>query len=873
MTNNNHPTFGISPQQTAGHFNFDAILPLVNKPSRYCGFEFNAVRKDWHQVELHIALAFPDLYEIGMSHQGLQILYQILNRRHDILAERVYTPDTDLEQILRSKGQHLFSLESRRPLMDFDIIGITLPYELCYSNILTILDLASIPFRAAERDNSHPLVLGGGPCAFHPEPVADFFDAILLGDGEEAVLEIADIVVAAKKEGMGRAELLDLLRMVEGLYVPGFFKPRYDQNGRFLGMKPLQEDYCKVKRRILPSLQGHMYSRPLVSINKIVHDRFGLEIARGCTRGCRFCQAGVIYRPVRERSPEQVLAMALEGINNGGFEELALLSLSTGDYSCLGDVLINLMDEFVDQKVSVSMPSMRVGTLTPAIMEQIKRVRKTGFTLAPEAGSERLRQVINKGITENDLLDTCKQAFGLGWKLIKLYFMFGLPTETWEDLEAIPQLARKAMRMAGGSRCQINVSAATFVPKPHTPFQWEQQLSIDEGCERIAFLKRSLQGKTLKLKWHDPKQSFLEGAMSRGDRRLADVIEEAWRQGARLDAWSDHFDLSLWQRSAEKCGIDLAGYLRKYAVTEPLAWQHLDVGVAEGFFVEELEKSRIGEYTPDCRGEGCQKCGLCDFKIVKPIVFHEKKKNSAEGGIQQTGEVQQPDVSDHAKPESSPLPKKRGQAVEPCFTYKFTYVKSGEARFISHLELIQMFFRVFRRIKLPVLFSKGFNPSPKIAFSPALPVGTESRAEFFLADLSESLIDTASLIALMNQHLPPGIRITNIDSALKKTGEKMEICYHISLPKTPDSLMLDNFLEKEHFFLTRKRKGKEKEIDARAIVSDLSLVENGTVKLAMICQAGQASIKPMELLKGLLGLSDDDVCLAKVVKEGTRELQ
>jgi len=401
----------------------DTLLPLVAKPSRYCGNEFNAVRKEWTAASLRIALAFPDLYEIGMSHHGLQILYHLLNRRPDLLADRVYAPDRDLEGLLRERGEPLFALESGRPLADFDMLGITLPYELCYSNILTILDLAGIPFYSRDRQAGHPLVIGGGPCAFHPEPVADFFDAILLGDGEEAVLAIADLLLAAKEKGLSRRETLLSLCQVPGLYVPAFFEPRYQDDGRLSAIVPLVEGYPSVRRAVLADLnQQPIIDRPLVPLNRIVHDRLGLELARGCTRGCRFCQAGMIYRPVRELHPDRVMEIACRGIENSGFDELALLSLSTGDYSCLAPLLVRLMDHFAGQRVSVSMPSMRVGTLTPEVMEQVKRVRKTGFTIAPEAGSDRLRRVINKGITEEDLLGTVSSAFGLGWKLIKFYF-------------------------------------------------------------------------------------------------------------------------------------------------------------------------------------------------------------------------------------------------------------------------------------------------------------------------------------------------------------------------------------------------------------------------------------------------------------------
>ncbi len=830
----------------------DALLPQVRQPSRYGGNELHVVKKEWDGVSLRMVLAFPDLYELGMSHQGLQILYHIVNGREDMLAERVYTPDRDLEELLRARKLPLFSLESQRPVADFDILGITLPYELCYTNILTILDLAGLPFRSAARTGAHPLVIGGGPCAFHPEPVADFFDAILLGDGEEAVLEIGEAVRAAKEGGEDRQTVLARLSRIEGVYVPSFFEPQYDADGSFLGMQVLSGNGL-VRRRILADLEGASIEQPpLVPLTRIVHDRLGLEIARGCTRGCRFCQAGMIYRPVRERTPEKIFAMAEKGIAEGGFEELALLSLSTGDYSCLSELLVRLMNRFAKEHVSVSLPSLRVGTLTPAIMEQIRRVRKTGFTLAPEAGTDRLRRVINKGITEEDLLSTAEAAYGLGWKLIKLYFMFGLPTETEEDVAAIPALAQKVLKAGRGGNCRVNVSAATFVPKPHTVFEREPQLSMAEGYARMDVIKKRLYGKNCTLKRHDPRMSYLEGVFSRGDRRLARLLEEAWQRGARMDAWTEHFDLSRWQEAAAACGLELDGYLRRREVDEPLPWQHLGVGVRDDFFAEEYGKALREEYTPDCRVHGCQQCGVCDLKTLKPVVHHRK---NAESGLE---------AANAEAPLTGNSPEK--QANRPHFSYKLTYSRLGNARLLSHLELLQVFFRAFSRAKLPLNFSQGFNPTPKVSFSPALPLGTESLVEFVLIDLWEPLSDLGGFVPAMNKQLPEGLVVSKAVLAGKEHTGTMVTTYHIRLPQLPVQEELDRVLARESLPVVVMRKGMQKQLDLRPLLQSLRLTPEGELALSMFSAPGQPGGKPLEVAAKLFGLPEEEIRRARVLK-------
>lgn len=833
--------------------NIDEILPLVNRPSRYSGNEFNVIKKDWLQADLRVALIFPDLYEIGMSHQGLQILYHLLNGHPGVLAERAYTPAPDMEQLLRSRDWPLFSLETKHPLGEFDMLGITLPYELCYTNILTVLDLAGLPFRSADRDENQPLVIGGGPCAFHPEPVAEFFDAILLGDGEEAVLEIADLLLVAKREGCSRAEVLSRLAKVEGLYVPAFFEPVYDEHGGFTGM--IGKKGPSVRRRILADIEDTGGDLPLVPLGKIVHDRLAIEIARGCTRGCRFCQAGIIYRPVRERSPGRVLELAEKGIAETGFDELALLSLSTGDYSCISDLLVKLMDRLVGNRVSVSMPSMRVGTLTPEIMDQIKRVRKSGFTLAPEAGTDRLRQVINKGITEDDLLATSRAAFELGWKLLKFYFMFGLPTETEEDLAAIPLLAKRALQTAGQGGRKINISVATFVPKPHTPFQRVRQLDVEEGFARIDYLKMAVRGKSMQLKWGDPRQSFMEGVMSRGDRRLSALIEAAWRQGARLDAWTEHYRLETWQEAAKGLGIDLASYLRQRSEDEPLPWAHLDSGVDPAFIEEERQKAADGVYTPDCRVHGCQQCGLCDFKKIKPVVVRN---------------------CDFAGPGKGEAPVANGAAMDSSkpgrFSYRLVYSRIGMARFLGHLEVVQIFDRVLRRAGLPMNFSQGFNPTPRVSFSPALPLGTESLAEYLLVELNQVAHDPEALRAYFNRELPEGFRIETIKLDSGRVEQRLLTCYRITLADPVKAEKLAAFIGSDLFEVEVVRKGRQRKINARELVKVLAMdEENGQIEMQLLTETGKSALKPMEIIAALFDLSVEEMARARIMKMWCRE--
>ncbi|MDM8553040.1 TIGR03960 family B12-binding radical SAM protein, partial [Desulfobacterales bacterium HSG2] len=591
--------------------NFQDILSLVEQPSRYLGSEINRVKKDHAAVSLRVALAFPDLYEIGTSHFGIQILYYILNSHKDILAERVFAPAADMEACLRASDIPLLSQESHKPLDTFDIIGFSLLYELNFTNILTILDLAGIPFFASQRESAHPLIIAGGPCTCNPEPVADFFDAIVIGDGETVIMEMARTYLQLTTDDQrltNKEALLKLWSGIEGVYIPAFFEPAYIQSCDGPGFQILSAkypDYIKVTRTIVNDLDTAVFpDTPIVPYGKPVHDRLRIEISRGCTRGCRFCQAGMIYRPVRERSLGKLLDLTEASLTTTGYEDLSLLSLSTGDYGSIVPLMEHLMGRCASERVAVSFPSLRAGTLTPELMTLIRQVRKTGFTIAPEAGSQRLRDVINKNITETDITDTVKDAFSLGWQVVKLYFMIGLPFETDEDLEAIAELVKHLRKIRGpkGRKGKINVSVGTFIPKPHTPFQWASQIPLDESKDKIHWVQDRLRMPGIQFKWQNPEVSRLEGLWARGDRRLSALLVAAYRKGCKFDGWSDKFQFDLWQEAFSDEGVDVDFYTtRARDMEEPLPWDHIDIGVTKDFLKEEWENAVSQKHTPDCR--------------------------------------------------------------------------------------------------------------------------------------------------------------------------------------------------------------------------------------------------------------------------------
>ena len=596
------------------------MLQAVEKPARYTGGEWNAQPKASAAVLCRIALAMADVYEVGMSNLGLKILYEILNRRDDIAAERVYAPWLDMEEEMRRRGIPLFSLETFQEISSFDILGFSLQYELLITNTLNMLDLAGLPLHAAERTDEQPFVIGGGPCVYNTEPIADFFDFFVLGDGEEIVVEVCDALIAWKKEGRpdGRRGFLRRAARIPGIYVPSFYAPEYDAQGMFTGLRILDEAASpQIYRRVVKDLDAAPFlEKPVVPYLGIVHDRLMLELFRGCTRGCRFCQAGMAYRPVRERRPETLESLARTLFDSTGYNEMSLTSLSSADYSCLSPLVDGLLAGTQGERVSFSLPSLRIDSFSVDIAERLQQVRKSGLTFAPEAGTQRLRDVINKNVTEDDLLHSVRTAFEQGWKAVKLYFMMGLPTETDEDIVGIAELAQKVVdcykEVKGKRGVKVTVSVSCFVPKAYTPFQWFAQVPQEEFERRQRLLKESIRDRAISFHYHDARASVLEGALSRGDRRLSAVIETAWRNGAKFDGWTDQFKDEVWKDAFCRCGVAPEFYSRRTRdLEEVLPWAHTSPGVSQDFLRREWQRAEEAALTHDCRREMCTGCGVC----------------------------------------------------------------------------------------------------------------------------------------------------------------------------------------------------------------------------------------------------------------------
>jgi radical SAM family uncharacterized protein/radical SAM-linked protein len=819
----------------------EPILPNVLRPGRYAGNELNVAQKNRDDVEVRFVLAFPDVYEIGMSHVGFEILYHVLNRHDWIAAERVYSPWTDMETWMRRLGVPLFSLETKTAVRRADVLGITLQYELHYTNILNLLDLADIPIRSAERGERDPLVVAGGPCAFNPEPLADFLDAVVLGDGEEAAVGVAKLVRQKKREKWNRSQTLKALSKLPGVYVPSLYREERDAEGRFMGLVPVDPDAPqKVTANIVYHLKPEYYpSKPLVPLIEVTHDRFSLEIMRGCTRGCRFCNAGSIYRPVRFRPIEELVRQAREVISNTGYDEISLVSLSTSDYPNLSELLFGLQNLFRDESISLSFPSLRPDTFTPEMADFAAGLRKSGLTLAPEAGTQRLRDVINKNNTEEDLLRAVETAYDRGWRHVKLYFMIGLPTETREDLEGIVSMIGKVVALGKRfGRKEIGVSLSPFSPKPQTPFQWEAQDPVPVLEEKIRFLKQQIRWREVKLSWRDPRVSKLETALGRGGREMASVVFNAWKSGARFDAWTDLLRHDLWQNAFEQARISIesTGSVRNPEDVQP--WDHLSKGMTRQFFILERKRALSQTATEDCAKGACSDCGL-------------NETTDCSGQVKQI-------VPPRGERTVPPVIQKIGTPkTEAAMRVRMAYRKDSDVRFTSHLDLLRIFIRAFRRARIRLALTQGFHAHPRLSPGPPLPLGFTSRAEYLDFDVLDNI--PSSFERAFNPHLPRGLEVFQHAVIPDKTpaldGSITLAGYFVTWAGSPEYASLKPKIETVLARNSCRIRREKKEVDIRLSVVELTA---GAAGVSMLIRLGTPeSARAKEVLDSLFEVYEE----------------
>ncbi len=821
------------------------LLPYLPQPSRYLGNEINSVHKKPENINIRIALAFPDVYDVGMAYVGQKILYHCLNRKEDFWAERVFAPTLEVAGILRERNTTLCSLESDHPVSSFDLVAFSITHELCYTNVLYMLDLAHIPLESRERDARYPLVAAGGGAVFNAEPLADFVDFMVVGDGEESLPSIAELLEESKRLGISRSGFLREIVSIPGVYVPGFFPEK--SSGSFFERQAVEKAVVNDIAHIpFPEKQIVPYGRP-------VHDRLSVEVARGCTRGCRFCHAGMTYRPVRERTPEQILSHIEGGLNQTGFEEISFLSLSTGDYSRLFELFSEVYTRCASEQVSLALPSVRAGSVSEEMMRLMASIRQTGITLAPEAGTQRLRNVINKGIGEDDLLQHVQGLFRWGWKSVKLYFMIGLPTEEQADLDGILELCRKVRGCApeeNAGRIRITASISPFVPKTHTPFQWERQLGLEEMKERISYLQKICRPyKWLNLKWQLPEMSVLEGLFSRGGRELAPVIKQAFQNSLFFTSWSDHLAFDSWMAVLENNDVQINEYLQSRDLNQALPGDHLNAGVTRKFLQAERAKAYKGVPTEDCRSGKCGGCGVCNHKEGQSTLRGQSKSGEIRPVVHDAGK--------RANWEAADTIKKGTDAVQPGHKevhLRLWYSKTGMSRWLSQLEMQRLWERAMRRAKLPLTFSRGYHPMPLMSFSRALPVGVQSRCEW-LDIFFRRQVGAQEITSGINHDLPSGLKVTWVQELdlSKRQAQPVAEKYRIDF-RPGHGLDIDarweHFRTSSSFLVQKKGKKKTRNVDLCPLVLDSAFEGSG---LELVFDWRHDYMSPLFVLQGIFG--------------------